>query len=195
LCASLLKDESKRATSALRLAARGADWAACLTHINKTLDSPKLFGLEDQAKPRLLVAWFAQRLRRIDRTLAHKLKTPDKLHRLRIKVKNARYAAELLSTVAVGRRLEVVSLLKDMQTALGDLHDLTRLGEWLRESKLPMTVRTRLRRKIDTLEVKHRKRYLAGRKPLRRAIASCLVALSLSSVACFVERPVFPQAL
>lgn len=81
-----------------------------------------------------IAVYAARELRRRHKKLVKQLAglaqfDPDERHRLRIRTKRLRYAAEFFGGVFVGkknahRRDRLLSALKDLQSALGDLNDL-----------------------------------------------------------------------
>ena len=71
--------------------------------------------------------------RRLREELRKRLYKARQLHRLRLRVKDARYFAEDFGPLLdVPREVELTQL-RRLQKVLGDLHDEWRMGKWLRK--------------------------------------------------------------
>ncbi|HLH45796.1 MAG TPA: CHAD domain-containing protein, partial [Acidimicrobiales bacterium] len=60
--------------------------------------------------------------------------TDEELHKLRIRAKQLRYAAELAAPVVGRRAAALAAAAEDLQTVLGDQHDAVAAELWLRET-------------------------------------------------------------
>ncbi len=93
--------------------------------------------------------------RRADELLARQPRDPQALHALRIRLKNCRYALELVADLAPRQALALRNRLREAQQSLGDQRDVVAANRWLDHSGLPLTVRqvagTRLARRDQRL--------------------------------------------
>lgn len=89
--------------------------------------------------------------RRAAELLSRRTRDPQALHALRIRLKNCRYALELVADLAPQQALALRNRLREVQQLLGDQRDVIAAIQWLNRSKLPLTVQqvasTRLARR------------------------------------------------
>ncbi len=89
--------------------------------------------------------------RRAAELLSRRTHDPQALHALRIRLKNCRYALELVADLAPRQALALRNRLREAQQLLGDQRDVIAAIQWLDHSNLPLTVRqvagTRLARR------------------------------------------------
>jgi CHAD domain-containing protein len=162
------------ASIALSCHLRDEEHPVYLPRTNETLVWLQSSGLDSHAVQTLIRSRFERLLAQIDHGLRQDLK-PRRLHALRIRVKNARYLAEMLDRSS-GQQVSVAKQLRRTQDALGELHDMQQFAEWLPESPLPPTGRKELAPKVANLELRLSDRYRGRRKPLRRAITKYFAA-------------------
>jgi CHAD domain-containing protein len=89
--------------------------------------------------------------RRADELLARRPRAPQALHALRIRLKNCRYALEVVADLAPRPATALRHRLREAQQLLGDQRDVAAASEWLGRSDLPLPLRqmacTRLARR------------------------------------------------
>ncbi len=107
--------------------------------------------------------------RRLRRHLAWRGRKPRQLHRLRLRIKDARYFVEdfgpLLGATS-GR--DDVPQLRELQKALGDFHDEWRLRKWLRTQYKSYLVTDAMRVLLKTRERKLLKKIRRLQRAIRR---------------------------
>jgi len=124
-----------------------ADRARAWAGLNETLDSPRYGRVVGQLETFLsrpptvasdvslpdVAATEWRRLRKAVQKLPGR-PSPDELHAVRIKVKRARYAAELARAAAGARSQRFIDQAKKVQDILGDLQDAAVLEQYLHEA-------------------------------------------------------------
>jgi CHAD domain-containing protein len=80
-----------------------------------------------------LIGDACERYSRSLRALPETISERRQLHRLRLRIKDARYFLEEFGPLLGAAREGDLVRLRDLQKTLGDLHDEWRLGQWLRE--------------------------------------------------------------
>jgi CHAD domain-containing protein len=170
-----------RARAALRAALAGPRYARLLARLKAALVHPPI-----HTSSVSLLGIAANEFKKLRKTVKKLPKQPsaDELHAVRIKVKRARYAAELVQPV-IGRRAEkLIDKAEKLQDILGEHQDSVVVEEYLRK----VTDRTRaaqaLAQRLITQQRKRRKKALAafrqkwpklkrrGRKAFRKVPAS-----------------------
>lgn len=79
--------------------------------------------------------------RRAVELLSRRTRDPQALHALRIRLKNCRYALELVADLAPRQALALRNRLREAQQLLGDQRDVIAAIQWLEHSGLPLAVR------------------------------------------------------
>jgi CHAD domain-containing protein len=127
-----LAGDRRRATSALRSALGGRRYARLLARLDASLASPP-FRADAAPLPDVAAAEF-EKLRKAVRKLP-KHPSDEDLHAIRIKVKHARYAAELAQPIA-GRRAErFIEMAKTLQDVLGEHQDAVIAESYARRAR------------------------------------------------------------
>ena len=99
-----------------------------------------------------------KRLRSIRKRLKNKHGTDgQRLHSLRIKVKQARYLCEFLSEMNIQVPETVLHRSKKLQTVLGKLHDEVQLQRWLTIADMSPALRSLLQEHLQMSLDKHRR--------------------------------------
>jgi CHAD domain-containing protein len=111
------------AVSELRIAVAGTPWQERLRHIRELSLRPSLVRANDTSATKAQNRLLNRSRSRLRQAIRHARKRPAKLHRVRLKVKTARY---LLEDSLSNRMMESSSELKSLrklQDCLGDFHD------------------------------------------------------------------------
>lgn len=169
-CFAILNTESERATRRLHIIMQGREWSSSLARINRAIASPRLFGLAGGSLRVPLSNSYTRLLRDIDHALRHKVNPADKIHRLRIKTRNATYLGGMLGSLSGQPDPSSLLRLRKMQSALGNLHDVMQFRGWLLAARLPDPARQILLRKVGTLKTRQLDRCRKQRKALRHAM-------------------------
>jgi CHAD domain-containing protein len=125
--------DRKAASRALRRRLSRLKWSELLLGLRQNAARLILDGFKDSRNGRILEVLerrrrrFLDRLRKRTRSRRHR-----PLHRLRLRIKDARYLTEDFGPI-LGVPIEAeLAELRDLQKLLGDLHDEWRLKKWLR---------------------------------------------------------------
>jgi CHAD domain-containing protein len=127
----------------------------------------------------------ARRVRALERAIdqAGGLYAVEALHRVRIAVKKLRYALELAHEMKQLRSRRALTLLRDAQEALGQLHDDQVLASWIRREASDQSDSGSVAHVIERIEARSRTahaRYIALRPRLLAAVEGALSALTPS---------------
>jgi CHAD domain-containing protein len=123
--------------------------------------APASLGLATDVGNGQVVQPVRRRWRRVERLLEQESAAPERLHELRIQLKNLRYALETIADLHAEEARGLDSLLRAAQTVLGEERDASAAREWLQRSGLPPPV---VRKSLVPLERKSRR--LAARRPV-----------------------------
>lgn len=119
-----------RAQVALHGILDGPRYARLLARLKTSLAEPHL-GAPDLSLPSVAAAEFKKLRRAVKALSGHP--SADDLHAIRIKVKRARYAAELVPDAAGGRGKRFIDQAKRVQDILGEHQDAVVLEEYLHD--------------------------------------------------------------
>jgi CHAD domain-containing protein len=130
-----LRRERDRARSALLVAMREGAYVQLLDDLLAAANSPMVLDggrpAADTLTPRVARTW--RKLRKEVRQAGDE-PSDAQLHRIRIRAKRARYAAEALAPVVGKQAEEFAEACEQIQEVLGDHHDAVVAQEWLRRA-------------------------------------------------------------
>jgi len=168
--------DTRRALSAAQRRKLQAALAALATDVE---------GLPVTAVAATVEARVAQRARRVERALDRlgTVYVPERLHAVRIAVKQLRYALEVAADLRRGRTATSLRQLRAVQEMLGQAHDLHVLGEHLRAVEARIVARSRpasrdlrqLARRLDD-ECRALHASFLGRRAALQALVATLTA-------------------
>ena len=121
-----------------------------------------------------LEAEFNRVLKKVRAALKGTLKVNERVHPLRIKIRNARYLGEILYVGDKAREFPLVRHLHSMESALGEVHDAIQFGDWALELSAPRQHMGELMSGIKRFEETTIHRGEKRRKELRHEIAQHL---------------------
>jgi CHAD domain-containing protein len=127
-----LAGDRRRATGALRSALGGRRYARLLARLDASLASPP-FRADPAPLPDVAAAEF-ETLRKAVKKLS-KHPSDEDLHAIRIKVKHARYAAELAQPIAGHRAERFIERAKALQDVLGEHQDAVIAESYARRAR------------------------------------------------------------
>lgn len=155
------------ARQVLRHALRHARWRRCIECIQAMIADERLLAV---ARPTDTLAAegddLRNRIRKLRKQLARARPHHARLHALRIRAKALRYRAEAGSELGDTSLGEELKLLRQIQTALGDIHDGQQLTAWVNTAALDARVRELIRTRLAALTDRQRKQ-LAKLQPRR----------------------------
>jgi CHAD domain-containing protein len=172
-CRSLLVSDATEAARQFHIQMQGRRRSLQLSRLDKDAESPTLF-TPKQTLSDVLAISFSRSLRRINRQLGHKSQAPRKLHRLRLKMRNARYLSEMRATDFKVKQLAMLRGIRKMQNSLGDWHDSRQLIEWLCQGQRRLASNTPFIRKIRRTEERQYHLYRKYRKTANRELKQYL---------------------
>lgn len=133
LCARLA-DEGELARKALLDALGSARYVALVDALVEAAADPPLTGAATAKATKVMPGLVRRPWKKLRKTVADlpPSASDEQLHEVRIRAKQARYAADLASGVMGKPARRLASALADLQTVLGDLQDGAVAEEWLR---------------------------------------------------------------
>lgn len=146
-----------------------------LDHLHAAVSTPPFVAHADDRASEVLPVLVGARWRKLRRYVRKAGKRPSnrQLHRIRIKAKQVRYAAEAAAPVIGKPARQTASAAENLQTVLGRHHDAVAAEAWLQDqsSRLPSSasfVAGRLSAEQDRIERKLRRHWRRSWKDLAR---------------------------
>jgi CHAD domain-containing protein len=122
------------AVSELRIIVAGAAWREALRHLGELSTWPSLIRENDRSATKVQNRLLKRARSRLRHAVGHARKNPAKLHRVRLKVKAARYLLEDSLSKQMMQRSSELKLLRKLQDCLGDFHDEENLDKTIRRA-------------------------------------------------------------
>jgi CHAD domain-containing protein len=168
------------------------DFESLVSRIERLMDDRADESDEARALPAAIAGTLGLRVARRVRTLeraidqAGGLYAVEALHRVRIAVKKARYALELAQEMKQLRSKRALTVLRDAQEALGQLHDDQVLASWIGRAASDQADPASVAHVLERIEQRSRTahaQYIALRPRLLAAVEAALTALTPSRAA------------
>jgi CHAD domain-containing protein len=153
------------ARRALRQTMREPAWSARLERIRAAARSPDLLASLAQPLAAVVHDALGPQLVELRRRMGRRRLDADRLHRIRMRARDARYTAEALLPLLRRRAAPLGDSLHELQSSLGSAHDVIEARRLVEQGGLPIAAREVLVREFDALAVRQLKRC---RKRLRR---------------------------
>jgi len=153
------------ARRALRLKMRDPGWDQRLGRIRASAKDPELIASLTQPIAEIVRGTVGGQLVDLRRRMRRRRLGADRLHRLRMRIRDARYTAEALLPLLSRRAAPLAGALHELQDALGSTHDLIEARRLLAQGTLAVEARDVLAQDMDALIEGQLKRC---RKRLRR---------------------------
>jgi len=153
------------ARRALRLRMRDPAWAERLGRIRALAKDRDLLASLTQPLTGLVRGTVVGQVVDLRRRMRRRRLGADRLHRLRMRIRDARYTAEALLPLLARRPAPLAGSLHELQDALGSTHDLIEARRLLAQGTLPVEAREALAQDMDALIERQLRRC---RKRLRR---------------------------
>jgi CHAD domain-containing protein len=164
-CAVALEQARVDARRALRLRMRDPGWDQRLGRIRASAKDPELLASLTQPLAELVRGTVGGQVVDLRRRMRRRRLGADRLHRLRMRIRDGRYTAEALLPLLSRRTAPLAGSLHELQDALGSAHDLIEARRLLAQGTLPVEARDVLAQDMDALIERQLKRC---RKRLRR---------------------------
>jgi CHAD domain-containing protein len=170
-CCALYESAQRRCESevgALRAAMADTAWRQRLMQLRRLSEAPSLVRENSQTAAKAMQRLVKQRRRRLRAALSDAGSNPEKLHRIRLKIKAMRYLLEAcLSKNAIEKDRELRRL-RRIQNCLGDLHDGENLIKALRTERTHRMAALLLREKLERRKHRQLQAFKKQRKALTR---------------------------
>lgn len=154
------------AVSELRIMVAGAAWRDDLKHLGELAGWPSLIRENDRSATKVQNRLLNRARRRLRHLIRHARKNPAKLHRVRLKVKAARYLLEDSLSKRMMQKSSELKCLRKLQDCLGDFHDEENLIK-----TMTLTLHDGNHMRAIRAKIKGRKRqHLIAYKTLSRAL-------------------------
>jgi CHAD domain-containing protein len=168
--AAIVEQGRVDARLAIRARMRDPIWAARIERIRATARDADLIAWLTQPIGDVVSAIVRRELADLRRRMGRRRLGPGRLHRLRRRIRDVRYAVEGLLPIARHRASPLAATLQDAQALLGETHDLIEARRFLQDDLLPEDCRAALAPGIETqlarrLKRSHKKVQRMARKP------------------------------
>ncbi|MGH8262559.1 MAG: CHAD domain-containing protein [Steroidobacteraceae bacterium] len=148
-CAMVLEQARLDDRRALKARMREGLWTSRLARIRTTARHVELVAWMTQQPLALVQAALGRVLRDLQRRLARKRLGAERLHRVRRRIRAARYAAEALLPMVRRSARSLAGSLQALQDQLGLTHDLMQTRRFLDDTLLPEEARGALAEAVD----------------------------------------------
>ncbi|HEU4438389.1 MAG TPA: CHAD domain-containing protein [Methylomirabilota bacterium] len=149
-----LAADRERATAALRAVLAGRRHARLLARLDAAVGDPPLRADDDVSLPDIAAAEFDKLRRAVKRLPKHP--SAEELHAIRIKVKRARYAAELAQPLLGRRNERFIERARKVQDILGEHQDAITAERYIRRAIGSGPAARRLARQLIGREAERR---------------------------------------
>jgi CHAD domain-containing protein len=155
---TLLEQMRLDARLAMRARMRDPIWTARIERIGAAARDPDLIAWLTRPVAELVAGIVRRELTDLRRRMARRRFGPGRLHRLRRRIRDVRYAVEGLLPIAHRQAAPLAATLQQVQTLLGDAHDLIEARRFLQEDLLPPECRALLAPGMEAVLARQLKR-------------------------------------
>jgi CHAD domain-containing protein len=148
-CAIVLEQARTDAREELRSRMREAQWPDRLARVRATARDPDLVAAQLEPLGEFVSSALGRQLADLRRRMRRGQLGPRRLHRLRMRIRDARYAAEATLPLLRQRSAPLAGTLQRLQDRLGEAHDLTEAQSLLAGSFLSGAVGVSLAETLD----------------------------------------------
>ena len=156
--AALVEQVRVDARLAIRARMRDPIWGARIERIRATARDADLIAWLTQPVGAVVSAIVRRELTDLRRRMGRRRLGPRRLHRLRRRIRDVRYAVEGLLPIARRQAAPLAATLQGAQALLGETHDLIEARRFLQDDLLPADCRSALAPGIETLLARRLKR-------------------------------------
>jgi CHAD domain-containing protein len=148
-CAIILEQARSDGRRELRARMREPAWTDRLARVRTTARDPNLVASLTEPLIQMIGETVGLQLADLRRRMGRRRLDPGRLHRLRVRIRNARYAVEATLPLVRLRSAPLASTLRGLQDLLGTAHDLTEAQRLLAGGLFPEEVAATLTQSLD----------------------------------------------
>lgn len=156
--AAIVEQVRVDARLAVRARMRDPIWSARIERLRAATRDPDLIAWLTRPVDEVVSAIVRRELTDLRRRMARRRLGPGRLHRLRRRVRDVRYAVEGLLPIARRKASPLAGTLQDAQSLLGETHDLIEARRFLEDNLLPADCRAALAPGLETRLARRLKR-------------------------------------